>query len=240
MTPTPDEPALELPGLVRDRAAEGRAKAAATRARKVAEAEVAAVDPVARVVLDLPLAHLDRVFDYAVPVAMADGAVPGTRVKVRFGGQDVDGFVVGRAAASDHDGRLTPLRRLVSAEPVLSPAVATLCERVAARYAGVSADVRRLAVPPRHATTEKEPTRPEPLLAYDAGDAERAWAAYPAAAPFLGHLRSGHPPRAVWSAGPGEDWPALLAHLAATALAAGRGLWSACPTTATWRASTPP
>lgn len=57
MTPTPDEPALELPGLVRDRAAEGRAKAAATRARKVAEAEIASVDPVAQVVLDLPLAH---------------------------------------------------------------------------------------------------------------------------------------------------------------------------------------
>jgi primosomal protein N' (replication factor Y) len=223
MTPTPDEPALELPGLVRDRAAEGRAKAAATRARKVAEAEIAEVDPVAHVVLDLPLAHLDRTFDYAVPAAMADGAVAGTRVKVRFGGQDVDGFVVARAAASEHDGRLAPLKRLVSAEPVLSPAVAALCAQVAERYAGVSADVRRLAVPPRHATTEKEPTPPEPALAYDAAAADRAWAAYPAAAPFLAHLRDGHPPRAVWSAGPGEDWPALLAHLAAAALAAGRG-----------------
>ncbi len=223
MTPTPDEPALELPGLVRDRAAEGRARAVATRARKVAEAEIAQVDPVAHVVLDLPLAHLDRTFDYAVPAAMADGAVPGTRVKVRFGGQDVDGFVVARAAASEHDGRLTPLKRLVSPEPVLSPAVAALCARVAERYAGVAADVRRLAVPPRHATTEKEPTPPEPALAHDGAAADRAWAAYPAAAPFLTHLREGHPPRAVWSAGPGEDWPALLAHLAGAALAAGRG-----------------
>ncbi len=223
MTPTPDEPALELPGLVRDRAAEGRAKAAATRARKVAEAEIAEVDPVARVVLDVALAHLDRVFDYAVPAAMAEGAVPGSRVKVRFGGQDVDGFVVSRSAASDHEGRLTPLKRSVSPEPVLSPAVAELCSRVAERYAGVSADVRRLAVPPRHATTEREPTPPEPLLTYDADGAERAWSAYPAAGPFLAHLRSGHPPRAVWSAGPGEDWPLLLAHLAGAALAAGRG-----------------
>lgn len=223
MTPTPDEPALELPGLVRDRAAEGRAKAAATRARKVAEAEIAEHDPVARVVLDVPLAHLDRTFDYAVPAAMADDAVAGTRVKVRFGGQDVDGFVVARAAASEHDGRLTPLRRLVSPEPVLSPAVAELCARVAERYAGVSADVRRLAVPPRHATTEKEPTPPSPALSYDGAAADRAWAAYPAATPFLTHLREGHPPRAVWSAGPGEDWPVLLAHLAGAALAAGRG-----------------
>ncbi|THI98533.1 primosome assembly protein PriA, partial [Nocardioides sp.] len=132
MTPS-DEPALELPGLVRDKVAEGRAKAAATRARKAAEAQVADVDPVARVVLDLPLAHLDRVFDYAVPVAMADGAVPGARVKVRFAGQDVDGYVVERAAASEHQGRLTPLRRLVSPEPVLSPAVGDLCRLVADR-----------------------------------------------------------------------------------------------------------
>ncbi|WP_408895474.1 primosomal protein N' [Nocardioides sp. R1-1] len=223
MTPTPDEPALELPGLVRDRVAEGRAKAAATRARRLADAEISEVDPVARVVLDLPLAHLDRAFDYAVPAAMAAGAVPGARVKVRFGGQDVDGFVVARTAASEHDGRLAPLRRLVSPEPVLSPAVAALCERVAERYAGVSADVRRLAVPPRHATTERGSASPAPPLEYDDAAAHRAWAPYPAAAPFLGHLREGHPPRAVWSAGPGEDWPALLAHLAAAALASGRG-----------------
>ena len=223
MTPTPDEPALELPGLVRDRVKEGRAKAAATRARKAAEAAIAEVDPVARVVLDLPLAHLDRTFDYAVPVAMAEGAQAGARVKVRFGGQEVDGYVVARAGASDHDGTLMPLRRLVSPEPVLSPAVAELCRRVAERYAGVSADVRRLAVPPRHATTEREPTPAAPPLRYDPAEAERAWAPYPAAGPFLAHLREGHPPRAVWGAGPGDDWPALLAHLAAAALAAGRG-----------------
>ena len=160
MTPHPDEPALDLPGLVRDRVAEGRVKAAATRARKVAEAEIAEVDPVAQVVLDLPLAHLDRTFDYAVPVAMADGAVPGTRVKVRFGGQDVDGFVVGRTAASEHDGRLAPLRRLVSAEPVLSPEVASLCEQVAQRYVGADAGWRCPRGTPRRRRIRPRPNRP--------------------------------------------------------------------------------
>ena len=47
---------------------------------------------------------------------------PGARVKVRFAGQDVDGFVLARAAATEHDGPLAPLRRVVSAEPVLAPA----------------------------------------------------------------------------------------------------------------------
>ena len=66
------------------------------------------VDPVARVLVDVPLAHLDRPFDYAVPATMAETAVPGARVKVRFAGQDVDGFCVERGAASAHQGRLAP------------------------------------------------------------------------------------------------------------------------------------
>lgn len=224
MTPTPDEPALELPGLVRDRVAEGRAKAAATRRRKVAEAQITDVDPVARVVLEMPLVHLDREFDYAVPVGMADAAVPGARVKVRFGGQDVDGFVMERAAASEHDGRLMPLRRVVSAEPVLTPEVAALCRVVAERYAGSSADVRRLAVPARHATVEKEPPAAAVPLPRGTGErADESWADYPEAAGFLGHLREGGAPRAVWGVGPGDDWPHLVAQAAAATLAAGRG-----------------
>ncbi|TIC80421.1 primosomal protein N' [Nocardioides sp. GY 10113] len=184
--------------------------------------EITDVDPVAGVLLDLGLPHLDREFDYAVPVAMAEGARPGARVKVRFGGQDVDGFVVRRGPTSDHDGRLAPLRRLVSPEPVLSPAVRALCDRVAEHYAGASADVRRLAVPPRHATVEREPSPPEPPLHLPA-EAARAWDAYPAAPAFLEHLRAGHAPRAVWSVAPGEDWPHLLAVAAAATLAGGRG-----------------
>ncbi len=147
-----------LPGL-RAAVDDARARAAATRARKAAEFEPAETDPVARVLVDIPLAHLDRTFDYAVPVAHAATAVPGARVKVRFAGQDVDGFVVARAASSDHTGRLQPLRRVVSPEPVLTPAIADLTAAVATRYAGARADVLRLAVPPRHAKVEAESVR---------------------------------------------------------------------------------
>ena len=119
--------------------------------------EPAAVDPVARVLVDLPLAHLDRPFDYLVPESLAEGAVPGCRVKVRFAGQEVLGYLVKRVADTDHAGRLTPLRRVVSPERVLSPAVADLAAHLAERYAGTRSDVLRLAVPPRHATTERKP-----------------------------------------------------------------------------------
>lgn len=227
MSRSPHESAeqpLELPGFVRDRVAEGRAKARATRQRKAADAEITDTDPVARVLVDVPLAHLDRPFDYAVPVAMAEAAQPGVRVKVRFAGQDVDGFVVARAAASDHPGALVPLRRVVSPERVLTPQVAALTEAIAERYAGTRSDVLRLAVPARHATAEREPSPPVPMPArWDAGAAEGAWAGHEPGAAFLRHLREGGAPRSVWHAAAGTDWPILLAHAAAATLASGRG-----------------
>src|SRR6478752_6897453 len=79
--------------------------------------------PVALVQVDTGLPHLDRPFEYTVPMSMADTAAPGVRVKVRFAGQDLDGFVLERRAGAEHVGRLSPLRRVVSPEPVLTPEV---------------------------------------------------------------------------------------------------------------------
>src|SRR5690348_13653875 len=89
--------------------------------------------PVARVQVDVPLAHLDRPFDYLVAEELAETAVPGCRVRVRFAGQRVDGFLLERVAESDHKGRLEFLERVVSAEPVLTPEVAALARAVADR-----------------------------------------------------------------------------------------------------------
>src|SRR5436305_8341374 len=101
--------------------------------------------PVARVVVDNPLPHLDRLFDYAVPPELADAAQPGVRVKVRFSGRLVGGYLVERVDGSHHEGRLSPLAGVVSAEQVLSGEVAQLARAVADRYAGTMADVLRLA-----------------------------------------------------------------------------------------------
>lgn len=215
-----------LPG-VRATVADSRAKAAATRKRKAAEVEPAPTDPIARVLVDLPLAHLDRPFDYLVPAKDTAAVRPGVRVKVRFAGQDVDGYVVERTDQTDHTGQLAPLRRVVSDEPVLAPEIVTLAGSIAERYAGTRADVLRLAVPPRHATTEKESAKPEVRGA--PGVPTDAWQGYEPAGAFLAHLGSGGSPRAVWSAGPGADWPAVLAEAAAVTEAGGRGVLVAVP-----------
>ncbi|PZG20224.1 primosome assembly protein PriA [Micromonospora craterilacus] len=207
-----------------------------------------------------------------VPQALAADAVPGVRVKVRFAGQLVDGWLLERAERSDHP-RLAYLDRVVSPVPVLAPEVARLARVVADRYAGSLADVLRLAVPPRHARVEKdvlahaaaseetaaaseetsaasgEPTAlaepdgtaptaigkaagtgPDGNAAAGAESGDRpalpepgGWRDYPAGPALLRALTAGRPPRAVWSALPGEDWAARYATAVAATVAGGRG-----------------
>src|SRR3984957_16481740 len=110
--------------------------------------------PVGRIAVDLPLAHLDRPFDYLVPERLAERAQPGVRVRIRFAGQRCDGFLIERAEASEHQGSLRYLERVVSDEQVLTEEILGLARALADRYAGTLADVLRLAVPQRHAATE--------------------------------------------------------------------------------------
>jgi primosomal protein N' (replication factor Y) len=183
--------------------------------------------PVARVAVDISLAHLDRPFDYLVPASMDETAVPGCRVRVRFAGQLVDGYLLDRVQASEHQGRLSRLERVISPEPVLTPEIFDLARAVADRYAGTLADVLRLAIPPRHATAEREaPTAasPEAELPRPARPDPGSWTRYSAGEAFLAALAEGRPVRAAWSALPGPEWPAEIAVAAATTAAAGRGV----------------
>lgn len=179
--------------------------------------------PVASVVLDVPLAHLDRPFDYRVPADMSTTARIGVRVRARFAGKSVGGYVVARSAVSTHTGRLTPLSAVVSAEPVLTPDVLRLARYVADRCAGTLADVLRLAVPPRHARVEAEPA-PTPLV--PAPPVVLAvpgpWGDYGGGAALLRRLRRRETPRAAVAALPGAG-PALVAAAVAATVAAGRG-----------------
>ncbi len=191
----------------------------------------AAVLPIARVAVDVSLAHLDRAFDYQVAASDSEAAQPGTRVRVRFAGRLLDGYVLERVATSDHEGRLGFLERVVSPEPVLTTEVAALARAVADRYAGSMADVLRLAIPPRHARTEAsaevveihDDTGDRPPDAEVAEPDGTSWQSYRSGAAFLTAVRNGRPARAVWQALPGENWPLRLAELAATAARVGRG-----------------
>lgn len=181
--------------------------------------------PVASVLVDTGLPHLDRPFEYAVPAELDAAAVPGARVKVRFAGRDRDGLVLARSPSAEHQGRLSPLRRVVSDEPVLTDAVLATCRRVATWYGGTLGDVMRLAIPPRHARAEAAlaagPKRPRRATTDDL-DPGTAWADYPAGAAFLRRVAAGESPAASWLALPDVTAAADPAHGLAEAVAAAR------------------
>lgn len=190
--------------------------------------------PVARVLVDKGVLHLDRYFDYAVPEELDAVAQPGVRVRVRFGaggrnvregrregGSLIDGFLVERVAESDYSGPLAALAQVVSPEPVLGPELLELARAVADRYAGSLADVLQLAVPPRHARAEARETGPPPP---PPGAPEPGpWLRYGRGAEFLEALAAGGAPRAVWTALPGPSWAEEIGRAVQATLASGRG-----------------
>lgn len=209
--------------------------------------------PVARVLLESSLPHLDRPFDYSVPADLAVAAAPGVRVRVRFSGQELNGYVLERAAESDSGHTLVPLLKVVSPVAVLTPELKELAGRVAARYAGTVSDVLRVAIPPRVVKVEKElaaadadgeapggeRAEPEPVQAHAPGHAPvqdpagaparteyLAWSQYRNGNAFLRHLSAGGSPRAVLSALQGfgtGGWPRLVAGAVAAVRQSGRG-----------------
>ncbi|WP_329130080.1 primosomal protein N' [Streptomyces sp. NBC_01476] len=230
--PGPQAPGGEQLALIRETVRKTRAKPRTWRGAALAEGL-----PVARVLVDKGLLHLDQFFDYAVPAAMDEQAQPGVRVRVRFGARVVggrreggtlhDGFIVERRADSDYRGPLAPLAQVLSAEPVLTPPLLALCRAVADRYAGALADVVQLAVPPRMARAEKEP--PQVPLPDPAPPPPGSWSRYATGPAYLQALARGDTPRAVWLALPGPHWPDELATAVAATLASGRGALAVLP-----------
>lgn len=239
--------ALTLPGVQvherTGRGGSGRGGAGAPGGAQVnghmlpSSQELAATLPVARLLVDVVPAHLDRPFEYLVPRVLDDLVRPGVRVKVRFAGQEVTGYVLERVPEAEHGGRLSPIRRVIGADAVLTPALASLAEALAASQAGTRADVLRLAIPPRHARAEKacppearvpaeEGDEPPTDVAQGPADVDPGpWGAYPAGPSFLRRLQAGESPAAAWSALPIDagGWPQALAAAAEATLASGRG-----------------
>lgn len=225
------QPLLDLPSAVQPSLLQGFPDR-----KQQAGAQFADHLPVARVLVESSLPHLDRPFDYGVPASLAGEAQPGVRVKVKFNGQDMSGFIMERVAESDAGHTLLPLAKVVSPVPVLTPDIRDLATAVAARYAGTVSDVLRVAVPPRVARLEKsfpgvqEPVAgaaaPEPMNTGADATGQAAWADYRNGPAFLRHLAGGGTPRAVLNplrASGTAGWPQLVAQAVAAAVASGRG-----------------
>ncbi len=190
--------------------------------------------PVARVCVMISPIHLDRAFDYLVPERLAHAAMPGCRVRLRFAGRLVDGFILSREPRSEHQGRLRPIER-VSGPVVVSPAVLALARGVADRYCGTLPEILRTAVPPRHARTERavleqsradqdrlagsEPAGPECAAGGLMGDS------YPGSRALLRRLdRAEVPTRASLTLAVGDDPVRTVVDLVSAGIRHGSGL----------------
>ena len=180
--------------------------------RVKAEVPIAKIAPVAHIVIDSPLPHLDRVFDYAVPEKLSEIAQPGVRVRVRFAGKLTDGWLISRTDESEHPGTLAALTNVISPEVALLPEVLVLAKSVVTRQAGTLSDVLRSAIPNRHATAEAT----EFPAATKITDIETAaWADYSGGAALIKRTVEGEAPRAIVTTGC-DDPATLLAQYAIT------------------------
>lgn len=166
---------------------------------------IAASKPVAQVIIDSPLPHLDRLFDYAVPEKLSDAAQPGVRVRVRFAGRLTDAWLINRVETTDHEGELAPLTNVISPEIVLTAEILKLTSLVADRQAGVLSDVIRNAVPNRHAGAEETEFNKTNAYAKPSGT---LWEKYVGGPALLTRTIEQKSPRAIVTTG--QDDPALL------------------------------
>lgn len=169
------------------------------------------------VLIESRLPHLGRSFTYSVPPRWDDRVSPGVRVRVRVGRQLLEGFV--ESDSPGYAGPVSPIQSVVSAVPVLTPPVLELCRSVATHYAGSTADVVRLAVPPRVANVEEGygPARPVSVAPPPSGTGL-------ADHPLVAAAAAGRPARGAWSAPAGSSAPAQIAAAAVGVAAAGRGV----------------
>lgn len=186
---------------------------------------------IARVAVDIPLPHLDRLFDYSITESQTADVRPGVRVRVRFAGRLRDGYVVEVTDRTEITTKLAALSKVVSPTPVLSPAQVELIRAVADHYAGTFADVVRLAVPPRHADTENADQVSWPLPVTDEMP-PGGLIGYPDGDTFLTGLSNGQPLRSYWQVSPRfvadaagvDDWSRGFIQATVATLRSGRGV----------------
>ncbi|MBP7971470.1 MAG: primosome assembly protein PriA [Candidatus Nanopelagicales bacterium] len=197
------------------RARKGSAKGASPVAEQL---------PIARVAVEVSAMAVDRLFDYLVPAKLSHVAQPGTRVRIRFAGRLVSGFILERVEQPEHTGRLARIER-VSGPPVLTGEIVALTRAVADHYAGTLADILRDAVPPRHAASEQGAATASQSGAghgrttgsNDAASTvdDRCWQRYVGGSAMLARLHAGEQLRAAVSVVPTDDPADLLAGLVA-------------------------
>ena len=111
--------------------------------------------PVASVLVDTPVSHLEGIYDYLVPLHLEESAIYGTKVVVPFGKTQVDGLIVGRKNKSDQIHKLKMIIDVSSPIGLISTAVMEHLELVRNRFGGSFWNLLKSALPARVAKEDK-------------------------------------------------------------------------------------
>ncbi|MCI1219996.1 MAG: primosomal protein N' [Bifidobacterium sp.] len=216
------------------------------RRKRAPSARVPAPDlPIAQVVLDVQATHLGQTFDYMVDESQSDDAVPGAMVRVRFGGQRVNGVIWNRNSNSGvPKSALRYLERVLTPGSLVGEEMRRDIALIADAYGGTRANIIRVAVPARVARVDRERQTPsvgyaiqgmshydlpELRRTYDAG-AGRLRREYGEATNLLNALEGRGSASFVMDMLPGACvWARDLATIAAGALNAGKAAVLALP-----------
>ncbi|GAF19609.1 LOW QUALITY PROTEIN: helicase PriA [Bacillus sp. JCM 19046] len=105
---------------------------------------------IGRVIVDVPAAQTDRLFDYLIPTEWQAFAKPGVRVIVPFGPRRIQGFLIELVESSEFE-KVKPIAEVLDPLPILSPellelgewlATSTVCYRVSAYQAMLPAALK--------------------------------------------------------------------------------------------------
>ncbi|KGA20308.1 hypothetical protein GM50_2410 [freshwater metagenome] len=126
------------------------------KVQKVARGKLEAAErlPVATVLVDTGVPHLDEVYDYLVPEFLDKELRTGVKVSVNFSGRNVDGYILSRSKSSTI-GNLKFIEKVLSPIPLLTPETLALTSAVSKRWASTSFDILTSAIPARVVNVEK-------------------------------------------------------------------------------------
>ncbi len=111
--------------------------------------------PVAQVLVDTGVPHLDQYFDYLIPQKYADSAQSGVRVQVPFNSQELEGVILSRQELDQSRKNLKSITKVLSPIPIMSSETIALLMDCAKRWASLPYDIIRSAIPPRVASAER-------------------------------------------------------------------------------------
>lgn len=112
---------------------------------------------IARVLVDLNLPQVDRLFDFHVPQTLEEHIKQGVRVRVAYGkaNKPIDGFVIDLTESTEFEGELREVLEVVSEASVLKSDIYQLLRAVADRQVTTVAELVKNAIPIRSVRVEK-------------------------------------------------------------------------------------